>query len=277
MHKPPHQSILRFRSHIRDIPRSGCTQPHDREVGNGASHYLEVKRAVLLLLAVGLAACSSPPPYYSLTQSLPPKSALLVRTTGTIDAYKPAMGQASDLLTLEPSGPTMSPAPQMPALGRKGTTYTYTVGYATSLLARIPKGVAFDVASTHGDVNVTDIEGATIAHSDSGAVKVMVPGYAQASSGTGNVTVFMGATDWPGTLKFSSQSGDVEVWINQQAHFNVRMHTDHGTIFTDFGLTGTSKGESETINGAVGGSTKHGIDIEVANGSIRLLQLKPQI
>ena len=105
----------------------------------------------------------------------------------------------------------------------------------------------------------------------------MVPGYAQASAGTGNVTVYMGATSWPGTLKFSSRHGDVEVWINATAHFNVRMHTDRGTIFTDFLLRGTSKGFAETIDGNVGTASTHGIDIEARNGSIRLLQLKPQI
>lgn len=236
-----------------------------------------MRLASLLLLAAGLAACSSgPPPYYSFTQNLAPKSTLKIRTTGTIEAYKPAMGQASTLLTLQPSGPQGVAEPG-PVLTRAGNAYTYDVTYARSLLARIPDGVSLDVASTDGDVNVTDITGSTIAYGANGTVRVMVPGYAQASAGTGDVTVYMGATIWPGTLKFSSRHGDVEVWINATAHFNVRMHTDRGTIFTDFGLTGTSKGESETIVGTVGGKSRQGIDIEAANGSVRLLQLKPQV
>ncbi|HEY8321144.1 MAG TPA: DUF4097 family beta strand repeat-containing protein [Candidatus Baltobacteraceae bacterium] len=233
--------------------------------------------APLLLLAAGLAACSSgPPPYYSFTQDLAPRSTLKIRTTGSIEAFKPAIGQAPTLLTLQPSGPAGVAAPT-PMLARAGNAYTYDVTYARALLARIPDGVALDVASANGDVDVTDITGPVVAYGANGAVRVMVPGYAQAAAGTGNVTVYMGATAWPGTLKFSSRRGDVEVWINATAHFNVRMHTDRGTIFTDFGLTGTSKGQSETIVGTVGGRSAQGIDIEVADGSVRLLQLKPQV
>jgi hypothetical protein len=89
--------------------------------------------------------------------------------------------------------------------------------------------------------------------------------------------VYIGSTNWPGTLHFSAQQGDVEVWINATANFHARMHSDQGTIFTDFGLRGTSQGQSETIDGQVGTPAAHGIDIEVHNGSIRLLQLKPQM
>ena len=233
--------------------------------------------ARLLLLTAALAACSSaPPPYYSFTQNLTPGSTLRIRTTGGIEAFKPAIGQASTLLTLQPSGPPGVVRPK-PLLTRVGTAFGYDVTYARSLLARVPDGVALDVASTDGDVDVTDITGPTVAYAANGTVRVMVPGYAQAGAGTGNVTVYMGATTWPGTLKFSSRRGDVEVWINATAHFNVRMHTDRGTVFTDFGLTGTSKGQSETIVGTVGGRSAQGIDIEVADGSVRLLQLKPQV
>ena len=186
------------------------------------------------------------------------------------------MGQASTLLTLQPSGPQGVTEPG-PILARAGNAYSYEVAYARSLLARVPNGVALDVASTNGDVNVTDIDGPVVAYGANGAVRVMVPGYARASAGTGSVTVFMGATTWPGTLTFSSKHGDIEVWINATAHFNVRMHTDRGTVFTDFGLTGTSHGQSETIVGTIGGKASQGIDIETADGSVRLLQLKPQV
>ncbi|MDQ2991521.1 MAG: DUF4097 domain-containing protein [Candidatus Eremiobacteraeota bacterium] len=236
-----------------------------------------MKATALLLLVATLSGCSSEQPaYYTFTQNLAPKATMTIRTTGTIDAYKPAIGEAPTLLTLQPTG-SAGVAVLGAILTRSGTTFTYNVDYARSLLARIPDGVALDVASTKGDVNVTDITGPTVAYGANGTVKVMVPGYAQASSGVGNVTVYMGATSWPGTLKFGAHAGDVEVWINATAQFNVRMHTDHGTIFTDFGLTGTSSGESETIVGTVGGKATQGIDIEVVNGSIRLLQLKPQV
>jgi phage gp45-like len=55
------------------------------------------------------------------------------------------------------------------------------------------------------------------------------------------------------------------------------MHTDDGTVFTDFPLRGTASGTSETIVGNVGDKNSHAIDIQAHDGSIRLLQLKPQI
>jgi hypothetical protein len=236
-----------------------------------------VKLPVLLLLA-GLAGCSSPAPYYTVTQTLPADATLKIHTAGSVEVYKPAIGQATSLMTLQPSGAAGSFPSTAPTLAPHGTAYAYDApDYATSLLARVPNGVALDVTSTGGNVNVTDITGPTIAYGEHGTVNVMVPGYAQASSGIGNVTVYMGATTWPGVLRFGTRQGDVELWINATAHFNVRMHTDRGTVFTDFGLTGTSQGESETIVGTVGGKAAQGIDIEVGNGSIRLLQLKPQV
>lgn len=233
-------------------------------------------RASALLLLALLPACASPPPYYSYTREIAPNATLRVRTAGTIEAYKPAIGQPPALLTLQPSGPAVDPVPT-PVLARRGSAYAFSADYAKSLLVRVPDRVGLDAASSKGDVDVTDITGPTTAYAADGNVKVMVPGYAQASAGVGDVTVFMGATEWPGTLRFGSQRGDVEVWINEQAHFDVRMHTDRGTIFTDFGLTGTSHGQSETIVGTVGGVAHQGIDIEVVDGSIRLLQLKPQV
>jgi hypothetical protein len=66
------------------------------------------------------------------------------------------------------------------------------------------------------------------------------------------------------------------VWINENAAFDVHLHTDRGTLFTDFDLRGTSQGGSETIDGRVNGGGSHGIDIETSAGQIRLLRLHPQ-
>ena len=79
-----------------------------------------------------------------------------------------------------------------------------------------------------------------------------------------------------GTLSFSSQHGDVELWISTKASFTVRLHTDNGTLFTDFGLQGTSSGTSETIDGSVNGGGPQRIDVETKAGAIRLLRLQPQ-
>ncbi|HEY5258208.1 MAG TPA: hypothetical protein VIJ12_07475 [Candidatus Baltobacteraceae bacterium] len=236
-----------------------------------------MKRSGLLLLVLALAACGADATTSS-SGTLAPGSHMTVHLgAGQLDAYKPKVGDAPDKYTIASSDQTMSTLLQI-AHGPKSLSVTSRPAADTGdVLVRIPDGVTLDASSQQGDVNVTDITGVANAHADDGNVKVMVEGYAQASAGNGNVTVYMGSTDWPGTLHFGSQLGDVEVWINATANFHIRMHTDRGTIFTDFLLRGTSRGLAETIDGNVGTPSTHGIDIEAHNGSIRLLQLKPQI
>ncbi len=86
-----------------------------------------------------------------------------------------------------------------------------------------------------------------------------------------------GDAQWPGTLHFSAERGDVEVWVPATADANVDLHTDHGTIFTDFNLRGSASGNVETIVGAIGRGGSRKIDVRVTNGSIRMLKLTPQM
>jgi hypothetical protein len=238
-----------------------------------------MKRACLLLLISALTACGSSGAVTRSIGSLPPGSRMVVRIArGELDAYKPLTGDPPGRYTLATS--SNDGVPSAPSVTRTGKTLSASLtagANANEFLVRVPGGVSLDASSGDGDVNVTDITGVATAHADNGNVKVMVEGYARASANNGNVTVYMGSTDWPGTLHFSSDRGDVEVWINATANFHVTMHTDRGTIFTDFPLRGTSSGLSETIVGNVGDSNAHSIDILAHNGSIRLLQLKPQI
>jgi hypothetical protein len=237
-------------------------------------------RRLLLLTLVGLlGGCSEPAPFSTTVGALPAGSTIRVRVErGQVDAYKPLMGGPTDRFTISATAPNNVPTATPPALRRSGKVLTVTASDPLRyLLLRVPNGVTLDASSSNGDVNVTDITGVAIAHADHGNVRVMVPGYAQASATHGNVTVFMGATKWPGTLRFSSERGDVEVWVNATARFHVHMHVLIGKVFTDFGLTGTSQGESEEITGDVGGPSLRGIDITVGEGNIRLLQLKPQV
>ncbi len=55
-----------------------------------------------------------------------------------------------------------------------------------------------------------------------------------------------------------------------------RLHTENGTLFTDFGLRGVSNRASETIEGDINGGGMQRIDVETLNGAIRLLRLQPQ-
>ncbi len=197
--------------------------------------------------------------------------------SATVNAYQPMTGQRRDLFTIAatalPKG-TPPPAPRLRAapLG----LVVRAPASLDSLLVRVPDGVDLLVESQRGNVNVTDITGNAQVVAQRGDVDVKLPGYAQAAVGEGNLSVTMGATQWPGTLYFSTHRGDIEVWVSGKADFDVHLHTDDGVLFTDFGLRGTSIGRAETIDGSVGYGSMQRIDIETSAGAIRLLRLQPQ-
>lgn len=196
--------------------------------------------------------------------------------SGTLNAYQPATGQKRDLFTVQATAPRGSPPPA-PRIAPDAHGITVTaIGKLDSLLVRVPDGTDLVVKSQRGDVNVTDITGNAVVEAGAGNVKLMLPGYAQGSVRQGNLSVTMGATNWPGTLRFSSGRGDVEVWIGAKAAFVAHLHTDNGTLYTDFGLSGTSNGNAETIDGSVNGGGGQSIDIRSGGGAVRLLKLQPQ-
>lgn len=236
-----------------------------------------MKRIALIAL-LAAAACASPPPYATTVGALPAGSTLTVDVKqATFNAYQPAAHDPRNRFTVAPSALKKDEPPAAPRIrpARTGVVVTADAPLS-SLLVRVPDGVRLVVRSEQGDVRVTDITGIAEVDAARGDVQIMLPQYAQVRAGQGNVSVTMGSTDWPGTLHFSSGRGDVEVWISEKAAFNVHLHTDNGTLFTDFDLRGTSQGRAETIDGRVNGGGPHGIDIETSEGTIRLLRLHPQ-
>lgn len=197
--------------------------------------------------------------------------------SATVNAYQPATGQRHDLFTISataipkatpPPAPRLHAAPLGLAVRAPGNLY--------SLLVRVPDRVDLVVVSQHGNVNVTDITGSARVAAHAGNVDLKLPGYAQAAVDDGNLSVTMGATQWPGTLHFSTRNGDVELHVNPKASFSVHLHTDNGVLFTEFGLRGTSSENAETIDASVNGGSTQRIDVETSSGSIRLLRLQPQ-
>ncbi|MBV8067998.1 MAG: hypothetical protein JO113_08465 [Candidatus Eremiobacteraeota bacterium] len=236
-----------------------------------------MKRVLLLLLAASV-ACSSPSPYVTTVGVLRPGRTMAVEIeSGTLNAYQPAVGQPRDLFTVSATAASGATPPPAPRLRRAPLGIVVRAGgKLDSLLVRVPDGVNLVVQSQRGDVNVTDISGNARVLARDGNVNLKVPGYAQAAVGHGNLSVMMGATLWPGTLRFSTQHGDVEVWIESRVAFGAHLHAENGAIFTDFGLRGISKGAAETIDGSVNGGTAQRVDIETLDGAIRLLRLQPQ-
>lgn len=237
-----------------------------------------MKRLALLLLLGALAACgAAPPPYARTVGALQPHERITVRIArGVVNAYAPLIGQARDIFTVQAyAEPHSSPPP--PRIRRVAGGIEIDAPALSSLLVRVPKGVNLTVISQSGDVNATDISGSANVILRNGSADLMLPGYGEAAdAGTGTVKVLVGSGDWPGTLRFSNARGDVNVSINENAKFHVHLHTDDGTIFTDFPLRGVSRGSSETVDGNVNGGANRGVDIEVGAGTIRLLSLAPQ-
>lgn len=239
-----------------------------------------MRRPLLLLLLPLLASlgCSSPQPYVSTIGVLSPGETLTVRVgDAPLSAYAPEVSQHRNVFTIAATAlPKGTPPPGPRLHGEQHGVVAMAPDPLGALLVRVPQNVDLVVDSQRGDVGVTDISGNARITARRGNVTLMLPGYAQAAVGQGNLKVTMGSTDWPGTLTFSTQRGDVELWISTKASFTVHLHTDNGTLFTDFGLQGTSSGSAETIDGSVNGGGPQRIEVESKSGAIRLLRLQPQ-
>ncbi len=242
--------------------------------GEAAVHVtlVGVKRLLLLLLASG---CAAAPAAVTRTGILQPGGTVLVRSiAGDINAYAPARGEPADRFTI--SAYTGSPAGVAFSVQRLVVHASARVP-GVRFLVRAPRGTALDLETQTGNIGVADYDGVVNAHAGSGDIKMLIPSFGSASTGHGNISVIFASDSWPGTLRFASDDGNVEVYVNEHARARVRMHTDDGTVFSDFNLTGTSSGTAETIDAPINGGGPRSIDIEVKRGSIRVMQLKPQV
>jgi hypothetical protein len=229
----------------------------------------------VLLLAVA-AACAPAPPGLEQTGTLPPGGVISVTNLrGNVSVYAPARGQPPSAFTLDAWGAGVSRDVTVRRSGNRVTIATRGLG--SDLLIRAPKATVVNVTAANGNINAADFEGIVNARSDRGDIKMLLPQYGNASVGTGNVSVIFASTNWPGTLHFTAAHGDVELYVNETASARIRLRALNGTIFTDFPLKGTAHGTSEEIQGAINGGAKRAIDVLVRTGSIRLLQLKPQV
>lgn len=236
-----------------------------------------MKRTVLLLPLVLLAACGAPPPQFKETGVFPPGATIIARNIqGDINAYAPERSQPADQYTVAAYGP-----PGSVDITKAHLLITARANRpGVNFLLRGPKGGAMDLSTQKGNIHVGDFEGIVNAHTDRGDINMLIPQYGSASIGTGNMSVIFASTDWPGTLKYSIGTGNIEIYVNEHAQARLHLHTDNGSIFTDFPpqpLKGTSHGSNETLEGTINGGGPRSIDIEVHSGIIRVLQLKPQI
>lgn len=238
-----------------------------------------MKRLAIAILALLPACGGADKPYATNVGALAPGATMTVKVRqADVSVYKPQLGDPGDRFTVSATalgGGTPPPAPSSRPAGNGVVVLANTP--LRSLLVRAPEKVNVVVDAAAGNVSVTDISGTPDVRTGSGNVSVMVSGYARAHADRGNVNVTMGALDWPGTVAISSGKGDVVVYVNENAHFRVRMHTGDGVLFTDFaGLHGISQGRSESIEADVNGGGPRVLDLESGAGEVRLLRLTPQ-
>ena len=234
-----------------------------------------MKPLILLCLCLLASSCAPERPALEHTGILQPGGTLqILNLDGDINAYAPERRGPQDHYSVEAFASSAAAVTfsAQPLLVRASANAP-----GVRFLLRAPKGTALDVRTGHGNISVADYAGIVNAQTQTGDVKMLIPQYGSASTGKGNISVYLASTDWPGTLHFSAVDGDVEVYVNENAKARIRMHTDDGTVFSDFNITGTSSGSSETIDAPVNGGGPRSIDVEVHRGSIRVMQLKPQI
>lgn len=205
---------------------------------------------------------------------MPPGGAIVVANVkGDIEAYAPLRGSAPDLYTVSAYGPAGSASISAAGLSVRATAIAPGVRF----LVRGPRGTTMNLSTQTGDIGVADYDGVVNAHTGRGDIKMLIPEYGNASVGNGALSVIFSSTTWPGTLHFDVGRGTAEIYVNEHARARIRMHTDDGTVFSDFPITGTHRGKSETIDAPINGGGPRSIDIEVRRGDIRVIQLKPQI
>jgi hypothetical protein len=222
------------------------------------------------------AGCAPPPPALQQTGTLAPGGVVNVTNLrGNVSIYAPARGQSPTAFTLTATGADAQRDVVVQRVRNRITIITHGLG--SDLLLRGSGGTVMEITALRGNINAADFNGIVNARTDHGDIKMLLPQYGTAYAGTGNVSVTFAGTTWPGTLHFLAGKGDVELYVNQNAAAHIHLRALHGTIFTDFPLKGTARGSSEEIDGAINGGAKRGIDVFVHDGSIRLLQLKPQM
>ena len=199
---------------------------------------------------------------------------------GDVDAYAPAAGEAPTKYTVEAD---VAPA-MLKVRARANALVVCAPGCApaesqrpVNVLIRVPHGVRAVLSSRTGTVTATDVNGPVEAETVDGDIRIQVPSYADAHAVRGNVSVTFGDAEWPGTLHIRADRGDATVYVPATANGRLDLHTEAGTIFTDFNLRGTSQGSSETIVGPIGAGGNRTVEVRVGYGNIRVLRLTPQM
>jgi DUF4097 and DUF4098 domain-containing protein YvlB len=101
---------------------------------------------------------------------------------------------------------------------------------------RVPRGVLVTLTTANGRISTGPLQSVVTATTMTGDIDVATEQFASAHSQSGHVRVSMGRTEWAGSLRLSSLSGNVRVTLPDDARVELTAETRTGTIESDFGI-----------------------------------------
>jgi len=140
-------------------------------------------------------------------------------------------------------------------------------------VVRVPSGVGFTGHLVSGEISATGLDAEVEAATVSGDIRISTTDVASANTVSGSIEASLGRTDWSGSLRFNSVSGDITVALPDNPSLDVRFNSLSGDIQSDFPLTiqGRRSFVGSNLRGAVGGGGPE-LRINTVSGDLRLLK-----
>lgn len=138
-----------------------------------------------------------------------------------------------------------------------------------SFEVRVPKTADFAGAMVGGAIEAKGLDGDVFATTVAGDIGISTKGLASASTISGDITATIGLPDWDRDLAFSSQHGDVTIWIPAATNARVSGSAMSGGISTEFPLTITRLGSARHMSGVLGSGGRN-LMLTTMDGNIAL-------
>jgi DUF4097 and DUF4098 domain-containing protein YvlB len=140
---------------------------------------------------------------------------------------------------------------------------------------KVPKSLEVSANSVSGNVDVVGAEGDVRAGSVSGDVRMvnLRATSVKASSVSGNVDVSIDALTGPGSLKFTSVSGNVTAELPKVLDADVTMRSVSGNLDSDFALTLNGRMSRHSLEARIGKGGRE-LEVHTVSGNVRLRATK---
>ncbi len=136
----------------------------------------------------------------------------------------------------------------------------------------VPAGVKIDIEVISGGIGVAGVTGPVKAETVNGKVEVAaLAGPVKASSVNGSVSVAIDSLGEPGDIELSTVNGSVTAQLPPSLQAQLSMETVHGSVHSDFDVTGADTSAHGQLKGMVGAGGRR-VALETVNGSVKLLR-----